>query len=95
MENKLASAVQVCLTQPLYLNVEQLARAIPASRRTLEYWRDEGIIPYIKVGRVIRYELVGVKAALESRFLVKPIKDKPYKIPARGKAKLAALAAAK
>jgi len=87
MLNSHPNAVQLSLAQPVYMNTEQLAAAIPASRRTIDYWRAGGVIPYVKVGRVIRFDLQAVKAALEKRFMVKAT-DKPYRVrPIKAKAR--------
>jgi Helix-turn-helix domain len=75
--------VQVALTGPLYLTIDQLAKAIPASRRTLDNWKKAGILPYIQIGRVIRYDLGEVRAALEQRYKVQPAKDNSYGLRVR------------
>lgn len=49
---------------PLLLTAQQLARALGVSRRTLTTWDQRGIIPSLCVGRVRRYELDRVRAAL-------------------------------
>jgi excisionase family DNA binding protein len=87
--------VQVALTGPLYLTIDQLAKAIPASRRTLDNWKKAGILPYVQIGRVIRYDLAEVRSALEQRFKVHPAKDKPYEVRPRVKPKAAKAIAAK
>jgi hypothetical protein len=56
--------------QRLFLNKSQLAQAIPASTRTIDYWRQQGIIPYFKVGGIVRFDLAKVLAAL-ARFEVR------------------------
>ncbi len=38
------------LVEPLYLNIDQLAEAIPASRRSVDNWKRWGWIPYYKIG---------------------------------------------
>lgn len=59
------------LLEPLYLNREQLAQAVLTSARTIDNWRELGIIPFIKVRGVVRFDLAKVKAALEKRFEVR------------------------
>ena len=49
---------------------DQLARAVATSSRTIDVWREKGIIPFIKVGGVVRFDIARVKRALESRFEV-------------------------
>ena len=68
------------LVEPLYLNREQLAQAITTSARTIDNWREAGVIPFIKVRGVVRFDLAKVKAALERRF---EIREKPA--PTSGK----------
>ena len=58
------------LVEPLYLNIDQLAEAIPASRRSVDNWKRWGWIPYYKIGGMIRFDLAAVRVALEKRFLV-------------------------
>jgi excisionase family DNA binding protein len=55
---------------------DQLAAAIRVSRRTVDQWRADGILPYIKVGAVVRFELADVLAALCERFHVQAKKAK-------------------
>ncbi|MGA7905121.1 MAG: helix-turn-helix domain-containing protein, partial [Terrimicrobiaceae bacterium] len=56
--------------EPLFLNIAQLAEALPASRRSVDNWKRWGWIPYYKIGGMIRFDLAAVRAALEKRFLV-------------------------
>lgn len=51
-------------TAAILLTAQQLARALGVSRRTLTTWDQRGIIPSLCVGRVRRYELDRVRAAL-------------------------------
>jgi excisionase family DNA binding protein len=55
---------------------DQLAAAIRVSRRTIDQWRADGILPYIKVGAVVRFDLADVLAALRERFCVQAKKAK-------------------
>jgi hypothetical protein len=57
--------------EKLFVGTSEAAAAIPVSRRTFDQWRMQGVIPYLHVGGVIRYDLNAVKAALEKRHLVK------------------------
>lgn len=39
------------------LTTEEAAAILKMSRRTLEYWREQGYgLPFLKVGRAVRYE---------------------------------------
>ena len=58
-------------TAPFYLNREQIARAIPVSPRTVDDWRERGIIPFLKIRGIVRFDLAKVRAALEKRFEIK------------------------
>lgn len=51
-------------SEPVLLTAQQLAKALGVSRRTLTTWDQRGIIPSLCVGRVRRYELDRVRAAL-------------------------------
>jgi hypothetical protein len=79
-QEKSPSPVEVTsLVKPLYLDIYQLAEAIPASRRSIDNWKQKGWIPYYKIGGMIRYDLAAVRAALEKRFLVHSPARKPHK----------------
>ncbi len=43
---------------------EQLAHRLNVSRRCLSNWSRDNIIPMVKIGRVCRYDLQKVRAAL-------------------------------
>jgi hypothetical protein len=45
----------------------ELSKALRTSKQTIATWRSRGIIPYIKIGYVIRYDLGRVLAALQKR----------------------------
>ena len=64
-----------------YIDTKQLSEAINVSERTVEKWREDRIIPFLKVGHVIRFDLAAVKRALE-RHIVHP-KDSAKSIPPR------------
>ena len=49
---------------PILSDPEETAAALNISRRTLENWKADGVIPCIKVGHVIRYHLPTVLLAL-------------------------------
>ena len=52
---------------PAFLTARQLAAALGVSRRTLTKWNQLRVIPSVCVGRVRRYELEQVRAALRAR----------------------------
>ena len=64
------------LVEPLYLDKQQLAESLLVSQRTVDNWRLLGVIPFLKVRGVIRFDLAKVKAALERRFEVQ-VQEKP------------------
>jgi excisionase family DNA binding protein len=45
---------------------EQLAKRLQISLRTVTNWKKRHIIPCIKVGKVVRFSLAKVSAALEA-----------------------------
>jgi Helix-turn-helix domain len=53
--------------EPLLLTTKELSKALQTSKQTIATWRTQKIIPYLKVGYVIRYDLHRVLAALERR----------------------------
>ena len=57
-------------TPTFYVDTEGIAAAIPASKRTVDYWRKLGIIPFLKIGGMGRYDIDAVKRALDQRFNV-------------------------
>jgi excisionase family DNA binding protein len=67
---------QVSSQAQALIDRDQLAAAIRVSRRTIDQWRADGIIPYIKVGAVVRFDLADVLAALRERFCVRAKKTK-------------------
>lgn len=47
-----------------YFDRHQLAAYLGVSARTVDEWRAKGVVPYTKVGRVIRFPRKGVDAAM-------------------------------
>lgn len=39
----------------VWLNTKQVAQAIGVTTRTIQNYRDQGMIPFSQIGRVIRY----------------------------------------
>jgi excisionase family DNA binding protein len=51
----------------LFLQTPDLAERINVSTRTIERWRKDGLIPYLKIGRrVVLHRLSDVLKALEN-----------------------------
>jgi hypothetical protein len=63
-KDQISSQVQALIDR------DQLAAAIHVSRRTIDQWRADGVVPYIKVGAVVRFDLADVLAVLRERFRV-------------------------
>ena len=49
----------------------QLAERLNISHRTVDDWRERGLIPYLKIGGVIRFDIEQVMAGLRERYEVK------------------------
>jgi excisionase family DNA binding protein len=49
------------------IDTDQLIDKLGVTRPTIQRWRDQGRIPYIQVGQVIRYDLDKVIEALENK----------------------------
>lgn len=49
------------------LDTDQLMKKMNVTRPTIQRWRDQGRIPFIQVGQVIRYDLDKVIEALENK----------------------------
>ena len=71
---------------PLFYTRDQLAVALATSARTIDIWRRRGVIPFIKVRGIVRFDVARVKTALEHRFEVHevhvPKKRTPKQAPA-------------
>ena len=50
------------------INKKQMPQKLGVTPRTLENWMNEGFVPYIKIGRCVRYDLEDVMAALKRRY---------------------------
>jgi hypothetical protein len=53
------------------LTRKKLVEKLDVSVRTVDDWRERQIIPYLKIGGVVRFELTQVMAALRQRYEVK------------------------
>ena len=49
----------------------QMAKAASVSCRTLDEWRANGVIPYFKIGKIVRFDLNSVMAVLRERYEVR------------------------
>ena len=49
------------------INKKQMAQKLCVTARTLENWMREGFVPYIKIGRCVRYDMEDVMPALKRR----------------------------
>ena len=46
----------------------EMAKRLAVTPRTLENWMREGYVPYIKIGRVVRYDLEEVMGTLKRKY---------------------------
>ena len=53
------------------LNRKQTAKAINVSLRTIDEWREKGIIPFLKIRGVVRFDIDEVMAVLRERYEVR------------------------
>jgi phage terminase Nu1 subunit (DNA packaging protein) len=53
------------------INRSQMADAASVSLRTIDAWREEGIIPYFQIRGVIRFDLEQVMTALREHYEVR------------------------
>ena len=51
--------------EPLRVDAEELCKRIGISRRTLDRWVARRRIPFEKIGRVLKFEVAAVDAALK------------------------------
>lgn len=49
------------------LTEQEVARLFRVTRRTVERWRAEGILPYRKIGRTIRFKWADLDEALDNQ----------------------------
>jgi excisionase family DNA binding protein len=48
-----------------------LAEKLDVSLRTVDLWRQEGVIPYLKIGSLIRFDFRDVMSTLRERYAVR------------------------
>ena len=53
------------LAQASGLTEQELARHLKICRRQLYSWRMSGLIPYLKLGKAVRFRMADVAAAIE------------------------------
>jgi DNA-binding transcriptional MerR regulator len=58
----------------LFVNSTQLAERFGVSRKTIDGWRERGVIPYIRIRNIVRYDVNECRKALERRFKVRAAK---------------------
>lgn len=58
-------------TNLVWLNTKQVAYLLGVTARTIQNYRDQGMIPYSQIGRVIRYRAEDVQEFLMAHY-VKP-----------------------
>ncbi len=52
---------------PRYLTVDQCAELAQCSRRTVDYWRQRGLLPYSKIGRRVVVQSADLLALLDEQ----------------------------
>ena len=50
------------------IDKKQMAARLSVTPRTLENWMKRGLVPYIRIGRVVRYDLEEVMRTLKRRY---------------------------
>ncbi len=64
--------IPVATIAPLLITKSGLAKALSVSERTVDYWRERGVIPSLQFGgRFVRFDVSEVRAALEKRYKVR------------------------
>lgn len=53
-----------------YLKKHEVAQLLNKSVRTVEHWMRDGILPYFKLGRTVRFLWSDVKAHLDAKYRV-------------------------
>ena len=68
IEQAAVTRIEAKVVEPDVLLTEKEASAmLKTSKRNLFCWRMAGIIPYIKLGRSVRFRLADVQSVLEAR----------------------------
>ena len=53
------------MLQKKFLKSKQLAELLGVSQRSVSYWKAQGIIPFIKINRSVRYDYESVVQKLK------------------------------
>lgn len=53
-------------SSPLYLDKEEVAKLFSVTVRTIDQWRGKGLLPYYKIGGLVRFRLLDVQAHLDA-----------------------------
>lgn len=59
--------IYACPTEDSFLTKVQMAKILQVTVRTLENYMMQGWIPYIRIGRTVRFRLKDVNAHLDER----------------------------
>ena len=71
-EEQRVPLIPVATIGPLLVTKSGLAKALSVSERTVDYWRERGVIPFLQLsGRFVRFDVSEVRAALEKRYKVR------------------------
>ena len=74
LAERIPALVKPALMGERYLTTEQILTHLHISRRTLQNYRDKGIIPYIHIGGIILYPESAINEVLnENYYSVLPI----------------------
>ncbi|OGV49438.1 MAG: hypothetical protein A2017_00010 [Lentisphaerae bacterium GWF2_44_16] len=66
-QNTATGSSKVTDDDPKYIDGQRMKKEFGVSDRTLQTWRDKGIIPWCRFQRKIYYPWVEIKALLESQ----------------------------
>lgn len=66
--DKLIAEVEPSLLGERYLTTEQVMTYLHISRRTLQNYRDKGVIPYTAIGGTLLYSESKIKEVLEKNY---------------------------
>jgi hypothetical protein len=65
--NPTVAASITTAVEPLYCDKRQLAHAFGVSLRTVANWQSKGVIPYIKIGGAVRFDLAQCREVVKKR----------------------------
>ncbi len=55
-----------------FIDKPEASRRLHASQRTVEQWMQEGLLPYYKIGNLVRFKWTEVEAHLNQRCRIAP-----------------------